>query len=63
MVYVCFGVTRQLRFRQNDRGLSRATAIIRGGTDTEEVRQYRKLTLKTKILPPLLPELDLATFR
>ena len=34
-VYACLAVTCHLRFWQNDRGLSRATAVTRGGTDTE----------------------------
>ena len=34
-VYACLGVTCHLHFWQNDRGLLRATAAIRGGRDTE----------------------------
>ena len=56
--YACLGVTCHLQFWQNDRGLLRATAVTRGGTDTE-----RESALKMKILPPFLPGLELATFR
>ena len=59
-VHVCLSVTCHLHFWQNDRDLLRAT----GGTDTEiRVDQHRKLTLEEKILPPLLPGFELATFR
>ena len=34
-VYACLAVTCHLHFWQNDRGLLRATAVTRGGTDTE----------------------------
>ena len=55
-------VTWHLHVWQNDRGLLRATAVTRGGTDTE-ISQHRKLTLEKKILPPLLQEFEPATFR
>ena len=34
-VYACLAVTCHLHFLQNDRDLLRATAVTRGGTDTE----------------------------
>ena len=34
-VYACLGVTCHLHFWQNERDLLRATAVTRGGTDTE----------------------------
>ena len=34
-VYACLAVTCHLHFWQNDRDLLRATAVTRGGTDTE----------------------------
>ena len=34
-VYVCLAVTYHLHLWQNDRDLLRATAVARGGTDTE----------------------------
>ena len=34
-MHVCLAVTCQLRFWHNDRDLFRATAVTRGGTDTE----------------------------
>ena len=57
---------------QNDRGLLRATAVTRGvgaegrsggGGQTPNKSQHIKLTLEKKILPPLLPGFELATFR
>ena len=46
-VYACLAVTCHLQFWQNDRDLSRATAVTRGGTDTEigvstESRPWRR---------------------
>ena len=38
-VHVCLAVTCHLHFWQNDRNLLRATAVTRGGTDTEESAQ------------------------
>ena len=35
-MYAFLGVTCHLHFWQNDRGLSRATVVTRGGTDAEE---------------------------
>ena len=47
----------------NDRGLLRATAVTRGVERTPNKSEYTKLTLEKKILLPLLPEFELATFR
>ena len=46
-VYACLAVTCHLHFWQNDRDLLRATAVTRGGTDTEirvstESRPWRR---------------------
>ena len=38
-VYVCLAVTCHLYVWQNDRNLSRATAVTQGGMDTEESAQ------------------------
>ena len=61
-VRMWFYITCHLHFWQNDRDLLRATAVTRGGTDTENKSQHRKLTLQKKILPPLLQLFELATF-
>ena len=61
-VYACLGVTCHLHFWQNDRGISRATAVT-WGWNGHRISQYTKLTLEKKILPPLLPGFELATFR
>ena len=37
----CLMVTCRLHFLQNDRGLLRATAVTRGGTDTEEESAHK----------------------
>ena len=60
-VYACLGVPCHLHFWQNDRGLLRATAVTRGW-NRHQMSQHTKLTLEKKILPPLLPGFDLATF-
>ena len=57
-VRACLAVTRHLLFWQNDRDFLRATAVTRGATDTET----RVTAKKVKILPPLLPGLEPATF-
>ena len=62
MVYTCLGVTCHQHFWQNDRGLLRATAVTRGVERIPNKSQYTKLTLEKKILPPLLPGFELATF-
>ena len=49
-VYACLGVTRHLRFWQNDRGLLRATAVSRGVERTPNKIQNTKLTLEKNIL-------------
>ena len=53
-VYACLTVTCHLHFWQNDRDLLRATAVTRGWNGYRNKSQHRKLTLKKKILPPLL---------
>ena len=62
-VYACFAVTCYLHFRQNDRDLSRATAVTRGWNGHQHKRQHRKLTLEKNSLPMLLPGLEPATFQ
>ena len=62
-VYACSGVTCHLHFWQNDRVLLRATAVTRGVERTPNKSQHTKLILEKKILSPLLPGFDLATFR
>ena len=62
-VLVCLLVTCHLRFLGKDRCLLRAIAVTRGGTDTEIRVSTQKLTLENKILPPLIPTLEPATFR
>ena len=61
-VYACLGVTCHLHFWQNDRGLFCATAVTWGWYG-HRMSQHTKLTLEKKILPPLLPGFELATFR
>ena len=56
-MHVFLGVAYPLHFQQNDQGLLCACATAQGGTDTKS--HYRNLTLEKKILPPLLPRLDL----
>ena len=62
-VYACLAVTCHLRFRQNDRGLLRATAVRRGWNGQQHKSQHRKLTLEKNSLPLLLPGLEPATFQ
>ena len=66
-VRACFGVACHLHFWQNDRGLLHATVVTRGGGGgvdrTLNKSQHTKLALEKKILPPLLPGFELATFR
>ena len=47
-VYACLAVTCHLHFWQNDRGLLRATAVIRGWNGYRNKSQHRKLTLERK---------------
>ena len=54
-------VTCHLHFWQNEWDLSCATAVTRGGTDTE-MSQHLKLTLEKKIILPLLSGLEPTTF-
>ena len=60
---MCLGVPCHLLFWQNDRGLLHATAATRGCNGHRIKSQHTKLTLEKKILPPLLPGFELATFR
>ena len=62
-VYACLAVTCHLHFWQNNRCLSRATAVTRGWNGYQNKNQHRKLTLEKKILPPLLQGFEPATFR
>ena len=61
-VYACLDVNCHMHFWQNDRGLLRATAV-KVVERTPSKSQHTKLTLAKKILPPLLPGFELATFR
>ena len=61
--YVYLAITCHLHFWQNDQGLSRATAVTWGWNRYWSDSQHRKLTLETKILPPLLQGLKLETFQ
>ena len=62
-VYACLCVTCHLHFWQNDRGLLRGNAETRGVDRTPNKSQHTKLALEKKILPPLQPGFELATFR
>ena len=62
-VYACLAVTCHLHFWQNDQGLLRATAVTRGWNRHRNKSQHRKLNLEKKILLPLLPRFEPATFR
>ena len=62
-VPVCLSVPCRLRFWQNDRHLLCATAERQEWKGHRNNSQHRKLTLQKKILPPLLPGLEPATFR
>ena len=61
-VYACSAATCPLHFWQNDRGLLRATAVIRGWTGCRNKSKHRKLTLEKKFLPPLLQGFEPTTF-
>ena len=66
-MYACLGVTCHLHFWQGGRGLLRATAVTRGQWNGHRRRvniETKKVyCLEKKNLPPLLPGLELATFR
>ena len=67
-VHACLGVTCHLHFWQSELGLLRAIAVTRegvgGGRDGHRMKSaQKKLTLEKKILTPLLPGSELATFR
>ena len=55
-------VTCHLHFWQNDWGLLHATVVTIGVEQTQNESQHTKLTLDKKIIWPLLPEFELATF-
>ena len=57
-MHVCLAVTCHLHFWQNDRDLSRDTAVTRGRNRYRSKNQHRKLTLEKKILPPLCRDLN-----
>ena len=48
-VYGCLAVTCHMHFWQNDRDLSRATAVTRGWNGYQNKSQHRKSTLEKKI--------------
>ena len=52
-----------LHLLQNDRDLLHATALTREWNRHRNKSRFKKLTLENKILPPLLPGLEPATFR
>ena len=54
MVHVCLAVTCRLHPRQNDQDLLCATVVTQGWNGYRNKSQHRKLTLKKKILLPLL---------
>ena len=63
-MFSCLAVTCHLNFwYRNDRDFLRATAVTRVWNEYRNKSQHRKLTLEKKILPPLLPGLEPATFR
>ena len=62
-VYVWLAITCHLHFWQNDRYLLRATAVTREWNGYRNQSQHRKSTLEKKILLPLLPGFEPATFR
>ena len=63
-MYASLGVTpATCTFDRMCRGLLRATAVTRGVERTPNKSRHTKLTSEKKILPPLLPGFELATFR
>ena len=63
MVHACLAVTCHLHFWQNDLGLLRVASVTGEGETDMEMSQHRNFTLAKKILPPLLPGLEPATYR
>ena len=61
-VYACLGVTCHLHLWQNDQGLLHATAVTRGWNVHRLRVSTQSLTPVKKILPPLLPGFEFATF-
>ena len=62
-VRACLAATCHLHFWQNIRDLLRAAAATRGLNGYRNKSQHKKSTLEKKILPPLLPGLEPATFQ
>ena len=62
-VHACLDVTCHLHFCQNDLNLLHATVVTQGWNGYQSKSQHRNLTLKKKILPPLLQGFEPATFR
>ena len=62
-MHVCFAVTCNLHFWQNDLDLSRATAVTRGWNGYRNKRQHRKLTMEKNIISMLLPGIEPETSR
>ena len=60
-VHAFLDVTCHLYFWQNDRDLLRATAVTRGWNEHRN-KSTEHLSMEKKILPPLLPGLEPATF-
>ena len=61
--HACLAVTCHLHFWQNDRDLSRATAVTRGWNDTEIKVSTESLPWREKKIPELLWGLEPATFK
>ena len=60
---MCLAVTCHLHLLQNVRDFLRAIALTLGWNGYRNNSQHRKLTVKKKIPPPLLPGLEPETFR
>ena len=59
---MCFAVTCNLHFWQNDRDLLCATAVTRGWNEYSSKNQNQKLILEKEILTPLLRGLEPGPF-
>ena len=62
-MYACWCVTCHLHFWQNDKGSFTCHCGNTGVERTPNTSQHTKLTLEKKILPPLPPGFEPATFR
>ena len=60
---VSLTVTCHLHFWQNNQDLLHATAVTQEWSGYRNKSQHRKLTLEKKVLPPVLPGFEPATFR